>query len=96
MLTPSIVRPFPLAIAFLLSAIVQLLGTPWALSEQRDEARRSPQIAGVKATSGTDDETSGNGLSRGLRISLAAGTGAFLVMVHISMYLTGHGLHRGH
>jgi hypothetical protein len=38
-------------------------------------------------------ESIGNGLSRGLRISLAAGVGAFVVAVHISMYLTGHSFH---
>lgn len=46
--------------------------------------------------SDSDRETVGNSLSRGLRISLAAGTGAFIVVVHISMYLTGHGFHHGH
>jgi hypothetical protein len=77
---------------------------PWGLTrygqrkqqERQDGPRRSLQTVGVKAMSDTDRETIGNGLSRGLRISLAAGTGAFLVVVHISMYLTGHGFHHGH
>jgi hypothetical protein len=68
---------------------------PWGLTryglrkqqERRDETRRSPQAVGVKAMSG---------LSRGLRISLAAGVGALVVVVHVSMYLTGHGFHHGH
>jgi len=41
------------------------------------------------------NETSGV-FSRGLRISLAAGAGAFVVVIHISMHLTGHGFHHGH
>lgn len=58
-----------------------------------DRPGRSPQIIAIKAMSGP---TIGAGLSRRLRISLAAGAGAFLVVVHISMYLTGHGFHHGH
>jgi hypothetical protein len=77
---------------------------PWGLTgygqrklrKRRYEPRRSPQTAGVKAMSGPDRETIGNGLSRGLRISLVGGVGAFLVVVHISMYLTGHSFHHGH
>jgi hypothetical protein len=77
---------------------------PWGLTrygerkqqERRHEPRRSPQTVGVKATSNPDNETIGNGLSRGLRISLAAGIGVFLVMVHISMHLAGHSFHHGH
>jgi len=46
--------------------------------------------------SGRDKETIGNGLSRALRVSLAAGVGALVVVVHISMYFTGHGFHHGH
>ena len=72
---------------------------PWGLTgygqrKRRNEPRRSPQPAGVKAISGPPNEI--NGLFRGLRISLAAGVGAFLVVVHISMYLTGHSFHDGH
>jgi hypothetical protein len=77
---------------------------PWGLTrygqrkqrERRDEPRRLPKIAGVKAMFGPNNETFGNGLSRRLRISLAASTGAFVVVVHVSMYLTGHGFHHGH
>lgn len=43
-----------------------------------------------------DNEAIGGILSRGLSISLAAGAGALVVVVHISMYLTGHGFHHGH
>jgi hypothetical protein len=77
---------------------------PWGLTrygqrkqqERRYEPRRSQQTVGVKTISGSDNETIGNVLSRGLRISLAAGVGALVVVVHISMYLTGHGFHHGH
>jgi hypothetical protein len=43
-----------------------------------------------------DDETTGDGLCRGLKIFLAAGIGVFLVVVHISLHLTAHSLHSGH
>jgi hypothetical protein len=47
--------------------------------------------------SARNKETVWNGLSRGLRITLAAGAGAFVVVVHLSMYLTGHSFHHhGH
>jgi hypothetical protein len=76
---------------------------PWGLTrygqrkrrERGYEPRRSQHTTGVKAMSGPDRETIDNGLSRGLRISLATGVGAFLVVVHISMYLTGHSFHHG-
>jgi hypothetical protein len=63
--------------------------------ERRDEPRRSPQAVGIKVVSWRNKETIGNSLSRGRRISLAAGAGAFVVVVYISMYLTGHGFHHG-
>jgi len=78
---------------------------PWGLTrygqrkqqERRDEPRRSlPAVVGIKAMSGRDKEIIGDGLSRALRVSVAAGVGALVVAVHISMYLTGHGFHRGH
>lgn len=77
---------------------------PWGLTgygqrkqqEQRYEPRRSPQTIGVKAMSSPDNETSGGLLSRGLRIYLAAGVGALVVVAHISIYLTGHGFHHSH
>ena len=43
-----------------------------------------------------DIEISGGGLSRGLKILLAAGVGVFLVAVHISMHHIGHTLDHGH
>jgi hypothetical protein len=46
--------------------------------------------------SGRDKELIGDGLSRALRVSRAAGIGALVVAVHISMDLTGHGFHHGH
>jgi hypothetical protein len=77
---------------------------PWGLTrygqrkqqERRDEPRRSLPAVGAKAMSGRDKEIIGDGLSRALRVSLAAGVGALVVAVHISMYLTGHGFHHGH
>jgi hypothetical protein len=77
---------------------------PWGLTrygqtrqqERRYEPRRSRQTVGVKPMSGPGDGTIGDGLSRGLKISLAAGVAAFLVVVHVSIYLTGHSLHHGH
>jgi hypothetical protein len=38
----------------------------------------------------------GDGLCRGLRMSLATGVGVFVVAVHLTMYLTGHGFHHGY
>ncbi|HTF70002.1 MAG TPA: hypothetical protein VK638_45725 [Edaphobacter sp.] len=77
---------------------------PWGLTrygqrkhqERQYEPRRSPQTIGIKAMSSPDNETSGGILSRGLRISLAAGVGALVVVVHLSMCLTGYGFHHGH
>jgi hypothetical protein len=77
---------------------------PWGLTaygrrkqqERQYELLESRGTVGINATSGRNKETVGNGLPRGLRISLAAGVGAFVVVVHISMYLTGHGFHHGH
>jgi hypothetical protein len=77
---------------------------PWGLTrygqtrqqERRYEPRQSRQAAGVTPMPGPGNKTIGDGLSRGLRISLAAGVAAFLVVVHISMYLSGHSFHHGH
>ena len=76
---------------------------PWGLTrygqrkqqELRDQTRRSPQTVEIKAMSGPSKETIGDSLSRGLRISLAAGAGALVVLVHASVYLTGHGFQHG-
>jgi hypothetical protein len=77
---------------------------PWGLTrygqtrqeKRRYEPRRLRQTVGVKPISSPGNEIIREGLSRGLRISLAAGVAAFLVVVHISIYLTGHSLHHGH
>ena len=77
---------------------------PWGLThygqrrqqERRDEPRRSLPAVGIKAMSERDKEIFRGGLSRTLRVSLAAGAGALVVAVHISMYLTGHGFHHSH
>lgn len=76
---------------------------PWGLTlygrrkqELRYQPSRSPQTVGVKAISDSDNETTGDGLSRGFKIALATCIGVFLVVVHISMHLTGHSFHHGH
>lgn len=77
---------------------------PWGLTrygqrkqqERRQESLGSRQTVGAETMSEPDNETIGGVLSRGLKISLAAGAGALVVVVHISMYLTGHGFHHGH
>jgi hypothetical protein len=77
---------------------------PWGMTrhgqrkqqERRFESPRLRQIVGVKAIANPDYESISGILSRGRRISLAAGVGALVVVVHISMYLNGHGFHHGH
>lgn len=66
------------------------------LQERRDEPRRSPQTPGIQAMSAPINEVVGNGLSRGRRIFAAATVGGFVVVVHLSIYLTGHSFHHGH
>jgi len=76
---------------------------PWGLTsygrrkqqERQDEQRRSPQTAGVKAMSGPDNLSIGGIFSRGLRISLATGVAALVVVVHFSMHFAAHGFHHG-
>jgi len=77
---------------------------PWGLTSyglrkqqaRRYESPKSPQTVEVKAMSDSENRATGDGPSRRLRISLAAGIGVFLVVVHVSMHLTGHGFHHGH
>ena len=79
---------------------------PWGLTrygQRKQQERglepprpRQRQMIEVRAISGPDNKTIGGILSRGLKISLAAGVGAFLVVVHISMHLIGHSFHSGH
>jgi hypothetical protein len=77
---------------------------PWGLTrygrrkqqELRYQPPRSPQTAGVKAISDSDNGIGGDVPFRGLKLVLAAGIGVFLMVVHISVYLTGHGLHHGY
>jgi IS4 transposase len=69
---------------------------PWGLTrygrrkqrERLDQPPRSPQTLRSK--------TINDGLPQGLKIFLAAGIGVFLVVVLVSMHLTGHSLHHGH
>jgi hypothetical protein len=77
---------------------------PWGLTsygrlkqqERQYQPSRSSQIAGVKAMPDPDCERTGDGLRRGVKLVLAASVGVFLVVVHLSMHLTGHSLHHGH
>jgi hypothetical protein len=77
---------------------------PWRLTrygQRKQQGRghesvRPRQTAGAEMMSEADNEAIGGILSRGLRISLAVGPGALAVVVHISMYLGGHGFHHGH
>jgi hypothetical protein len=72
---------------------------PWGLTaygrrkqQQRQyQPGRSPQTVGVKAMSDPNNETTAD-LPRGLKIFLAA-VGVFLVVVLVSMHLTGHSFH---
>jgi hypothetical protein len=81
-----------------------LVYKPWGMTrygqrkqqERRHESVRSRQTAGAETMSEADNGAIGGILSRGLKISLAAGAGELVVVVHISMYLTGHGFHHGH
>jgi hypothetical protein len=77
---------------------------PWGLTgygqrkqqERRDQSRRSRQALGVRAAPGPDNNAIGDGLSRRLKISLAAAVGVFVVVAHISMFLAGHDFHHFH
>ena len=77
---------------------------PWGLTryggrkqqEQRYQSPRSPHTVGVKAMFDFENGATADGLSRGLKIFLAAGIGVFLVVVHVSMHLTSHSFHHGH
>jgi len=76
---------------------------PWGLTpyglrrqEERDQPSRSLRTTGAEAMSDSDIAISIGGLSRGLKILLAAGVGLFLVAAHISMHHIGHTLHHGH
>lgn len=108
-LSPADLRAagMPLAVHAAGGILVLLLVTtlsvykPWGLTrygrrkqqERRCQLPRSPETEGAKAMSDPDDETTG-GLTRGLKISLAS-IGAFLLVVVVSMHLTGHSFH-GH
>jgi hypothetical protein len=77
---------------------------PWGLThygqrkqqERRLESPRSQQAVEAKTMSSPDYESIGGILSRGPKISFVAGVGVLVVVVHISMYLRGHGFHHGH
>lgn len=74
---------------------------PWGLTsyglrqrqDRRDEPLRSTPALGIKAMSDPDSYTGRIGLSRGLKIYLATSAGAFVVVIHVSMYLAAHGFH---
>jgi len=73
---------------------------PWGLTpygrckrqERQYQPPRPPQTVGAKAMSDPENETTGDGRRRGLKLLLAAGIAVFLV-VHISLHLTGHSIH---
>ena len=77
---------------------------PWGLTffglrkqqERQYQPTTSPQTVRVTAMSNPDDQAGGGGLSRELRIALAAGIGVFVVVAHLAVHLTGHGFHHGH
>jgi hypothetical protein len=77
---------------------------PWGLTrygrrkqqERQYQLPRSPQAVGVKAKPGLDNKSTGDSLPRRLKPVLAAGIAVFLVVVHVSMHLTGHSFHHSH
>lgn len=88
-------------IVVLLVVTILSVYKPWSLTlygrRKQQERRYQPsQTVGVKAISDSDNETTGDGLSGGFKIALATCVGVFLVVVHISMHLTGHSFHYGH
>jgi hypothetical protein len=64
----------------------------WTI-EQRERRYESPRS---RQTVSEPNNDIGRLLARGLKISFAAGVGVLVVVVHISIYLTGHGFHHGH
>jgi hypothetical protein len=72
---------------------------PWGLTrygQREKQERRYESPRSRQTVSEPDNDTIGRLLSRGLKISFAAGVGVLVVVVHISIYLTGHGFHHGH
>jgi len=77
---------------------------PWGLTRygqrkqqvRRDQPPRSPQMVKVRSMSDPDNQTTGDGPSRGNKLVLAASIGVFLVVMHVSMHLTGHSFHHSH
>jgi hypothetical protein len=102
------VAGMPLAVhaagGILVLLVVTILSVykPWVLTaygrrmqqERQYQPRRSPQTTAVRAMSDPENETTGDGLPRELKIFLA-GFGVFLVVV-VLMHLTGHTFHHGH
>jgi hypothetical protein len=74
---------------------------PWGLTaygrrkqqERRYQSPRSPQTIGVKAMSDPDNQTTGDGFPGRFKSFLAMGIGVFLIVVLVSIHLTGHNLH---
>lgn len=91
-------------ILVLLAVTILSVYKPWGLTrygqlkqqERRYQPPSSSQIVGVKAMPDPECERAGDSLRRGLKLVLAAAVGVFLVVVHLSMHLTGHSLHHGH
>jgi uncharacterized membrane protein len=100
-----LVRASGLGILVLLLVTTLSVYKPWGLTrygqrKQRErgyQPPRSQQTAGVTAISdpdneipSPDNETTGAGLSRGVKIFLAVGIGVFLVVALVSTHLSGH------
>jgi len=92
-----LVRASGLGILVLLVVTILSVYKPWGLTaygrrkwqERRYQSSRSPEIPKP------DNESAGNGVPRGLKIFVAAGIGAVVVIILVSMHLTGHGFHHG-
>lgn len=64
--------------------------------ERRHQDSRSTQTVGVKAMPDLYNQTSGDGRPSRLKIWVAAGIAVVVLVVHISIHLTGLSLHHGH
>ena len=91
-----LVRASGLGMVVLLVVTTLSVYKPWGLTaygrrkqqERRYESSRSPE-------SPKPDIETGDGVPRGLKIFVAAGIGAVVVIMLVSMHLTGHGFHHG-
>jgi len=68
---------------------------PWGLTGYGQRKQQERRALGVR-TVPSPDNAIGSGPSRRLKLSLAAAVGVFVVVAHISMFLTGHAFHHLH